>query len=53
MTLENDSAVNIWDVSASSLMGRLCASTGDAITTSQWNQYMPGQPYRPPCQHSG
>ncbi len=53
VTLENDSAVNIWDVSASSLMGRLCASTGDAITTSQWNQYMPGQPYRPPCQHSG
>jgi WD40 repeat protein len=44
--------VSLWEINANSLIGGLCAGTGDAITPAQWSQYLPGQPYRPPCQAS-
>jgi hypothetical protein len=44
--------VSLWEINANSLIGGLCAGTGDAITPAQWSQYLPGQPYRPPCEAS-
>lgn len=49
---EGGGFVSLWEINANSLIGRLCAGTGDAITPAQWSQYLPGQPYRPPCQAS-
>jgi WD40 repeat protein len=48
-TITNNDAVSLWDTSASALIGRLCGSAGTSITAPQWRQYVPGQPYRPPC----
>jgi WD40 repeat protein len=42
-----------WNINASAMTSRVCASSGDAITPTQWNQYVPGQPYKPPCAASG
>jgi WD40 repeat protein len=42
-----------WAIGAAALIGRVCAGSGDPITPAQWNQYIPGQPYRPPCAAAG
>lgn len=42
-----------WPIGITALIDRLCASSGDPITQAQWNQYLPGRPYRPPCLPSG
>jgi WD40 repeat protein len=50
---DDNGYISLWEINAGRLIGRLCAGTGDTITAAQWNQYVPGQPYRPPCQASG
>jgi hypothetical protein len=45
--------LSLWEINASSLIGRACAATGDSISAAQWSQYVPGQPCRPPCQAGG
>ena len=50
---QGDGLLSLWEISASTLISRLCAASGDPITVSQWNQYVPGQPYRSPCQAGG
>ena len=48
-TTGGDGGFSTWDIDASTLISRVCASSGDPVTTAQWNQYVPGQPYSPPC----
>ena len=48
-----DGGFSTWDIDASTLISRVCASSGDPITAAQWNQYVPGQPYSPPCAAGG
>lgn len=52
-TVAGSGTFRTWDISAGALINRVCASSGDAITAAQWNQYIPGQPYRPPCATGG
>jgi WD40 repeat protein len=48
-TTGGDGGFSTWDIDASTLTSRVCASSGDPITAAEWNQYVPGQPYSPPC----
>jgi WD40 repeat protein len=52
-TVSGTDTFNTWDIDSNTLIGRVCASSGDPITTAQWNQYVPGQPYTPPCAAGG
>jgi WD40 repeat protein len=36
-------------IDPSALISRVCAQVGDPITRAQWQQYLPGTPYQPPC----
>ena len=38
---------------SSAIISRVCAQVGDPITKAQWQQYLPGTPYRPPCPAAG
>jgi hypothetical protein len=44
---QND--INLWSTNPAQIVQNLCASTGDTITLAQWKEYIPGLPYRPPC----
>jgi WD40 repeat protein len=52
-TISGTHTFNTWNISNSALISRACDSSGDVITTTQWNQYVSGQPYRPPCTPDG
>ncbi|MGV9254574.1 caspase, EACC1-associated type [Streptomyces sp. NPDC003697] len=41
--------VNVWSTNPSDLTYILCKSVGDVITKDQWDMYVPGEPYDPPC----
>jgi WD40 repeat protein len=43
-----DGTARLWDTSVDRVAARLCRIT-PAITTSEWDQYLPGLAYRPPC----
>jgi WD40 repeat protein len=40
-------------IDPSAIISRVCAQVGDPITKAQWQQYLPGSPYRPPCPAAG
>jgi WD40 repeat protein len=40
-------------IDPSAIISRVCAQVGDPITKAQWQQYLPGTPYRPPCPTAG
>lgn len=48
-TAGSDGLVRLWDPSASQVAAYVCATAGDRITASEWQRYVPGLPYRPPC----
>jgi len=52
-TTAGTNAFNTWDINSTAMIDRICASSGDAITRAQWNQYVAGQPYSPPCATGG
>ncbi len=41
--------VRLWDVDPARVASRLCSSTGDAVTRTEWALYVPGVTYRAPC----
>lgn len=41
--------VQLWDTGTASVASWICKNTGDPITPSEWSQFIPGQPYDPPC----
>ncbi|WP_320777447.1 TIR domain-containing protein [Streptomyces sp. CRN 30] len=40
--------VQLWDVGIMDILQRLCAES-PAVTPAQWREYLPGEPYEPPC----
>ncbi|MGH3755010.1 MAG: WD40 repeat domain-containing protein [Pseudonocardiaceae bacterium] len=43
-----DSTARLWETNVDSVAARICDIT-PTITHSEWDQYLPGLPYRPPC----
>ncbi|HEY6794922.1 MAG TPA: hypothetical protein VI248_09585, partial [Kineosporiaceae bacterium] len=41
--------LRLWDFDPESVARAICASAGDPITGPEWNLYVPGSAYRPPC----
>jgi WD40 repeat protein len=46
----SSNTVQLWDTDTDSVASWICKNTGDPITLSEWSQFIPGQPYEPPCQ---
>ncbi|MBV9140365.1 MAG: TIR domain-containing protein [Pseudonocardiales bacterium] len=47
-TASADHTARLWDVSLEGVTARICSIT-PAITKSEWDRYLPGLAYRPPC----
>lgn len=45
----DDKAVRLYLTDPRDAAARVCAVAGDAITRAEWDQYLPDEPYRPPC----
>jgi WD40 repeat protein len=43
-----DRTVRLWNTDPHDAARRICAATGN-LTTAQWQKYVPGAPYEPPC----
>jgi len=41
--------INLWSTNPAQIVENLCAGAGDTITPAEWKEYIPGLPYRPPC----
>jgi WD40 repeat protein/energy-coupling factor transporter ATP-binding protein EcfA2 len=48
-TASDDTTARLWDTNIENVATRICAITRPAITNSEWGQYLPDLPYRPPC----
>jgi WD40 repeat protein len=48
-TTSADGAVHVWDATVGQVERRVCAIAHPRITAEQWQRYLPGVPYRPPC----
>jgi WD40 repeat protein len=44
----SEHGLQLWDVDVFGILQRLCAQS-PAISPAQWRQYLPDQPYDPPC----
>ena len=49
LVAEGQYDINLWSTNPAQIVQNLCASAGDTITPAQWKEYIPGLPYRPPC----
>jgi WD40 repeat protein len=45
----DNATISIWDTDLADLAQRLCRDTGPVITQSEWDQFLPGLSYSPPC----
>ena len=43
-----DDTARLWETNIGSVVARICSIT-PAITKSEWDHYLPGMAYRPPC----
>jgi WD40 repeat protein/transcriptional regulator with XRE-family HTH domain len=46
----DDGTTRLWNLDPNSAIDRICATVG-GLTPRQWNEYIPGLPYRPTCDH--
>ena len=46
----DDGTTRLWDLNVNAAINRICAAVG-GLTPQQWNEYIPGLPYRPTCGH--
>ncbi|WP_194924735.1 nSTAND1 domain-containing NTPase [Catenulispora pinisilvae] len=44
-----DHTAQLWDTSPSTAATWICSVVGEPITRAEWDQYVPGRPYAPPC----
>jgi WD40 repeat protein/serine/threonine protein kinase/two-component SAPR family response regulator len=44
-----DGTVRMWDVDPESWNARVCQIAGRNLTRAEWEQYLPGEPYRETC----
>ncbi len=42
-------AVRLWDTGLERVAASICSTGGDPITSAEWERYIEGKPYRPPC----
>ncbi|MGH3866548.1 MAG: TIR domain-containing protein [Pseudonocardiaceae bacterium] len=47
-TASADTTARLWETTADRVAARICSITR-TITTSEWDHYLPGLAYRPPC----
>ena len=47
-TASVEGTARLWDANVDSVTTRICSTT-PTITQNEWNQYLPGLPYQPPC----
>ncbi|WP_438295549.1 nSTAND1 domain-containing NTPase [Streptomyces sp. HUAS TT7] len=48
-TGSRDTTALLWDTDADRIATRVCATAFPAITRAEWDKYLPGLPYQPPC----
>ena len=46
-----DATARLWDLDVRNAIERICATTGNVLTSEQWDRYIPQLPYDPPCDH--
>jgi WD40 repeat protein len=44
-----DRTVRLWNVDVDATTRWMCETVGKPITPMEWAQFVPGEPYRPPC----
>jgi WD40 repeat protein len=47
-TASTDTTARLWETNIDRVVARICSIT-PAITSSEWDYYLPGLAYRPPC----
>ncbi|MDX8049912.1 hypothetical protein SK571_11015 [Lentzea sp. BCCO 10_0798] len=47
--VRSSAGVDLWNTDPDSVLTGICNAVGDPITRQQWEHYLPGQDYRPPC----
>lgn len=47
--LRDGTGVDLWDTNPERIAASLCLTIGDPLTPQQWDRYLPGRPYQPPC----
>lgn len=48
-TTSADGAVHVWDATVGQVERRVCAIAHPRVSVEQWERYLPGVPFRPPC----
>jgi WD40 repeat protein len=48
-TAFSDGTVLLWDVDPASWLKRACAVAGRPLTQQEWQEFLPGRPYKPSC----
>ncbi|MGH3828803.1 MAG: WD40 repeat domain-containing protein [Pseudonocardiaceae bacterium] len=48
-TASGDHTTRLWETNIETISAQICAITWPAITKSEWDQYLPGLVYQPPC----
>jgi hypothetical protein len=48
-TAFDDGTVLLWDVDPASWLKWACAVAGRPLTPQEWQDFLPGRPYRPSC----
>ncbi|WP_406104747.1 hypothetical protein [Micromonospora globbae] len=48
-TAGEDRLVRLWDVDPDRVAAWICATAGEPISRQEWDQYVPNEPYAPPC----
>jgi WD40 repeat protein len=49
VTGSDDHTIRLWDTDPKRVAERICALAPAPITQAEWDRYLPGLPYRPPC----
>ncbi len=44
-----DQTARLWETNPNNAAARICATAWPTITNNEWNQYLPGRIYQPPC----
>jgi WD40 repeat protein len=48
-TSSADDTARLWETNIDSVAARICNITWPTITKNEWDHYLTGLPYRPPC----
>lgn len=44
-----DNQVRLWNLDPEQVAGHVCATAGTPLTRAEWDRFVTGAPYRPPC----